>query len=100
MAPFRLLPVALLVFVFISTGVFGQDDWILRRRHPLLMESALLDPQGSVLILTGVEFEEDSGDFPTTKFPVHLHWALTGRIAVMGGFEPMIISSGLRSVLK
>jgi len=84
-----------LLFLWIASScLFAQDDWVLRRRHPLLMESALLNPPSSVLLLTGVEFEEDSGDFPTTKFPVHVHWILADRIAVSGGFEPLIFNRG------
>jgi len=90
----RLCFLGFLTCIFLTEGVCGEEEWILHRRHPLLMESALIEPKGSIQLFTGVEFEEDSGDFPTTKFPVHLQWSVTDRIAIVAGAEPLIFNKG------
>jgi hypothetical protein len=90
----RITLLLLILMVCLPELTVGQDDWKLRRRHPLLLESALIEPENTIFLHTGVEFEEDSGDFPTTKFPIHLQWSITDRLAVMGGFEPLIFNKG------
>ena len=79
-------------FVF-SIPIWAQNSFLATRtRHPLLVESALLPSAGSVLLFWGVEFEEDSGDFPTTKFPWQVYWALTNRMAIATAFEAVIFN--------
>ena len=79
----------------LSIPVWGQDSFLATRtRHPLLVESALLPSAGSVLLFWGVEFEEDSGDFPTTKFPWQVYWGLTNRLALATALEGVIFNIG------
>jgi hypothetical protein len=83
----------LLFFVELQAG----DLRNLRTRHPLLVESALLELKGSASTYWGVEFEEDSGDFPTTKFPWHLYWALGENLTVGAGAELVIFNQAGRT---
>ncbi len=79
----------------LSPLCFGEETLeAVRTRFPLLMESALLPDRGSVLIYCGVEFEEDSGDFPTTKFPAQLYWAQSDRLLFGFAAEMVIFNIG------
>jgi len=44
-----------------------------------------------------VEFEEDSGDFPTTKFPLHVYWVVHPRISIGGAAELVIFNQGMET---
>jgi len=69
-----------------------EEFRILRTRHPLLLESAYLGERGSNSIFWGVEFEEDSGEFPTTKFPLHWYWVIHPRVGIGGAAELVIFN--------
>lgn len=76
----------------IVLGSADEDFRIIRTRHPLLLESAYLGECGSTSMFWGVEFEEDSGEFPTTKFPVHMYWAVHPRVTLGGAAELVIFN--------
>jgi hypothetical protein len=78
-------------------GSADQDFRILRTRHPLLLESAYLGESGSTSVFWGVEFEEDSGDFPTTKFPLHTYWVVHPRVGIGGSAELVIFNQNQRT---
>jgi len=83
------------VFVLFSSVLLGSTDEdfrILRTRHPLLLESAYLGECGSTSMFWGVEFEEDSGEFPTTKFPLHMYWVVHSRVGIGGAAELVIFN--------
>jgi hypothetical protein len=56
------------------------------------LESAYLGNCGTVSLFSGVEFEEDSGDFPTTKFPLHLYGVVHPRIGIGTSAELVIFN--------
>jgi hypothetical protein len=58
----------------------------------LLLESALLPDSGSRILQWGVEFEEDSGDFPTTKLPFHGYWGISPRLTLGVGAELVVFN--------
>jgi hypothetical protein len=74
-----------------------EEFRVLRTRHPLLLESAYVGECGSASLFWGVEFEEDSGDFPTTKFPLHLYWTIHPRLALGGAAEMVIFNQAMRT---
>lgn len=74
-----------------------EEFQILRTRHPLLVESAYLGQPGSKSLFWGVEFEEDSGEFPTTKFPLHVYWVVLPRIGIGGSAELVIFNQNQRT---
>lgn len=75
-----------------SLAASVEEFRILRTRHPLLLESAYLGDAGATSFFWGVEFEEDSGDFPTTKFPLQVYGVVHPRVALGAAAELVIFN--------
>lgn len=79
--------VFLLLFECLCLGRSANDEHRVDVLLPVLMEKAWgMDPHG-LLVLAGIELEEDSGDDPTIKLPIHFRWSISRRILLTGSAE-------------
>ena len=86
---FPLLGLLVVSEVLLSAQLDQNATW-----PATLIESAWgLEEDGS-LLFTGIEFEEDSGDFPTTKIGFHLMHGLTRELMLEASSQLVRFNSG------
>jgi hypothetical protein len=73
---------ALIVALFLGGSLGAQDHEPGDSYWPVFLESAWGLNAGQTLLWSGVEFEEDSGDFPTFKTVLHVRHGLSDRLLV------------------